>query len=291
MSYHSIKEWITAAEQKNLNLWEVVLQDDMAERAVSKEESIKAMKGIWQAMLSSAEQYDGTLRSNSGLVGTDGQKLEDYGKKGDTLCGDFINKVMTQAVQVSESNACMKRIVAAPTAGSCGVMPAVFVTLYKEKKATEEQIIEALYIASGIGKVVAERASIAGASGGCQAEVGTASAMTAGALAGLKGGNPKQVSDAAAIALKNLLGLACDPVAGLVEVPCVKRNVIGAINAVAAADMVLAGIGSVIPADDVIDAMGQIGREMSYKIKETALGGLAATPTGQEIAERVLQKS
>ena len=248
------------------------------------------MERIWDAMLLSAEQYDGTLRSNSGLVGTDGQKLEDYGKKGNTLCGDFMNKVMTRAVQVSESNACMKRIVAAPTAGSCGVMPAVFVTLYKEGKATKEQIIEALYVASGIGKVVAERASIAGASGGCQAEVGTASAMTAGALAALHGCTGKQVGDALSIALKNLLGLACDPVAGLVEVPCVKRNVIGAINAVAAADMVLAGIDSVIPPDDVIDAMGEIGHEMSYKIKETALGGLAATPTGQAIADRVLQK-
>ncbi len=290
MSYHAIKEWIAMSEEKNIPLWEVVLQDDMAERDVSREESIQEMENIWKAMLLSAEQYDGSLRSNSGLVGTDGKKLEEYGKKGDTLCGDFINKVMTQAVQVSESNACMKRIVAAPTAGSCGIMPAVFVTLLKENKATEKQIIEALYIASGIGKVVAERASIAGASGGCQAEVGTASAMTAGGLAAIKGGTPKQVGDAAAIALKNLLGLACDPVAGLVEVPCVKRNVIGAVNAVAAADMVLAGIESVIPPDDVIDAMGQIGREMSYKIKETAMGGLAATPTGQAIAERVLQK-
>ena len=290
MSYHAIKEWITIAEQKNLPLWEVVLEDDMSERAVSREDSLKEMEKIWDAMLLSAEQYDGTLRSNSCLVGTDGQKLEDYGKKGNTLCGDFINKVMTRAVQVSESNACMKRIVAAPTAGSCGVMPAVFVTLYKEQKATKEQIIQALYVASGIGKVVAERASIAGASGGCQAEVGTASAMTAGALAALHGCTSKQIGDALAIALKNLLGLACDPVAGLVEVPCVKRNVIGAVNAVAAADMVLAGIESVIPPDDVIDAMGEIGYEMSYKIKETALGGLAATPTGQAIADRVLQK-
>ena len=290
MSYHAIKEWIAIAEEKNIPLWEVVLQDDMAERAVSREKSMQEMQTIWEAMLLSAEQYDGSLRSNSGLVGTDGKKLEEYGKKGDTLCGDFLNKVMAQAVQVSESNACMKRIVAAPTAGSCGVMPAVFVTLFKEKKASKEQIIEALYIASGIGKVVAERASIAGASGGCQAEVGTASAMTAGALAAMKGASPKQVGDAVAIAFKNLLGLACDPVAGLVEVPCVKRNVIGAVNALAAADMVLAGIASVIPPDDVIVAMGEIGREMSYKIKETAMGGLAATPTGQAIAERVLQK-
>ncbi len=280
MSYHAIKEWIAMAEQKQLPLWEVVLEDDMAERAVSREESFKEMEKIWEAMLLSVEQYDGTLRSNSGLVGTDGQKLEDYGKTGKTLCGDFINKVMTRAVQVSESNACMKRIVAAPTAGSCGVMPAVFVTLYKEGKASKEQIIEALYVASGIGKVVAERASIAGASG-----------MTAGALAALHGCSAKQVGDALAIALKNLLGLACDPVAGLVEVPCVKRNVVGAVNAVAAADMVLAGIESAIPPDDVIDAMGEIGHEMSYKIKETALGGLAATPTGQAIADKVLTLS
>ena len=212
---------------------------------------------------------------------------------GDVPVGAVIVKdgeVIAEALSMAESNACMCRIVAAPTAGACGVLPAVLMPLCHREDLNQQQILEALYVASGIGAVVAHRASIAGASGGCQAEIGTASAMAAGALVAIRGGNARQIGHAVAMTLKNLMGLVCDPVAGLVEVPCVKRNVIGAMNAVSAADMALAGIESRIAVDEVIDAMGDVGRRMPVEFRETALGGLAATPTGQEVKRRMAQQ-
>ena len=181
----------------------------------------------------------------------------------------------------------MKRIVAAPTAGSCGVLPAVLLPLWRTGSADEEAVCRALYVAAGFGQVVASRATLAGAEGGCQAEVGAASAMAAAALVDLKGGTAEQCAEAFAMALTNLEGLVCDPVAGLVEIPCVKRNVIGAMNAVSAADMALAGVVGHIPADEVIDAMAEVGNAMSKDLRETGIGGLAGTPTGCKIAEIV----
>jgi L-serine dehydratase len=189
---------------------------------------------------------------------------------------------------MGESNACMKKIVAAPTAGSCGVIPAVLLGYEEKYNATMQQMVEALYVASGIGEVIAARAFLAGAAGGCQAEVGSASAMAAGALAYLNGGDNDSIAHAAAMSLKNLLGLVCDTVGGLVEVPCVKRNVVGAVNAIASADMAVAGIRSQIPPDEVIDAMREIGESLPRSLRETGEGGLAATPTGQEIMNRLM---
>lgn len=196
-------------------------------------------------------------------------------------------KVMERIVKMGESNACMRRIVAAPTAGSCGVLPAVLLTYDDQKNPEEDKIVEDLYTAAGIGQIIAHRASISGAFGGCQAEIGSASAMAAGALVHLQGGNKEDICGAVAIALKSLLGLTCDPIGGLVEVPCVKRNVIGAVNAVTAADMIMAGVSSVIPADEVIDVMGEIGRDMPRKYKETAEGGLAVTPTAIKLTKNI----
>ena len=184
----------------------------------------------------------------------------------------------------------MKRIVAAPTAGSCGVLPAVLLPLARAGEVDEEAVCEALYVAAGFGQVIAARATLAGAEGGCQAEVGAASAMAAAALCSLKGGTPEQCAAAAAMALGNLLGLVCDPVAGLVEVPCVKRNVVGAVNAVSCANMALAGVDYAIPCDEVIDAMGRVGSLLSPDLRETGQGGLAATPTGVKIAQRLAQE-
>lgn len=181
----------------------------------------------------------------------------------------------------------MKRIVATPTAGACGVMPAVLVTYFREYGVEEDRMIEAIYVAAGIGQVIANRASLAGASGGCQAEIGSASGMTAAAICSVRGGSEAQMGYACAMALKNLMGLVCDPVAGLVEVPCVKRNVGGAVNALAAADMALAGIISQIPVDQVIDAMGEVGIKMDVSLRETSLGGVAVSPRGIEIAEKL----
>lgn len=194
---------------------------------------------------------------------------------------------MARAIKMAESNACMKRIVAAPTAGSCGVVPAILITYERMTNTSENDMVKALFVAAGIGDVIARRASISGARGGCQAEIGASSAMAAGALAWLKSGSSHLITQAAAMALKSLLGLVCDPVAGLVEVPCVKRNASGAMNALCAVDMALAGIESAIPADEVIDAMREIGDLMHKDLRETGKGGLAATATGMAIAERL----
>lgn len=202
------------------------------------------------------------------------------------ICGPFLQEVMSIALKMGEHNACMGCIVAAPTAGACGVLPAVLIPLQRKERLTDEQMIQCLYAAAGFGQVIATRASISGAEGGCQAEVGSASAMAAAALVSARGGTPKQMAAACAIALQNVMGLVCDPVAGLVEVPCVKRNVMGAVNALSCADMALAGLDGGIPCDEVIDAMGAVGRAMPSSLRETGQGGLAATPTGRKIAER-----
>ena len=245
------------------------------------------MLTTWQAIQDAADSYTGTQRSVSGLVGGDGLKMRLYARRGESIGGEFLDEVIVQALSMAESNTCMRRIVASPTAGACGVMPAVLLPLCQLENFTQHQLLEALYVASGIGAVIAYRASISGAAGGCQAEISAASAMAAGTLVSLRGGTNEQIGHAVAMALKNLMGLVCDPVAGLVEVPCVKRNVVGAVNAISAADMALAGIESRIPVDEVIDAMGEVGRRMPVEFRETVLGGLAATPTGRAVKERM----
>ncbi len=284
---HSMKWIAERSKEKEIPFWEVVLQSDMEQREVSRQQSVARMLTVWQAMLEASYSYTGDRRSVSGLVGGDGMKMRQYQLRGRSLSGGYVGDVIAEALSMAESNACMRRIVAAPTAGACGVLPAVLLPLCQRESLTQRQILEGLYVASGVGAVIAHRASIAGASGGCQAEIGTASAMAAGALTAIRGGDSDQICHAVAMALKNLLGLVCDPVAGLVEVPCVKRNVIGAVNAVSAADMALAGIESRIPVDEVIDAMDQVGRRLPVEFRETALGGLAATPTGQRVKEKM----
>ena len=290
MALDSMKEIFERSARENIPFWEIVLQYDMEERQVSRQASMAKMLSTWQAIQDAADSYTGTQRSVSGLVGGDGLKMRLYARRGESIGGEFMDEVIVQAISMAESNACMRRIVAAPTAGACGVLPAVLVPLYRRGAVDEEAIVRALYVAAGIGAVVGYRASISGASGGCQAEVGTAAAMAAGALVDLRGGGPEQIGHAVAMALKNLMGLVCDPVAGLVEVPCVKRNVIGAVNAISAADMALAGIESRIPVDEVIDAMGEVGRRMPVEFRETALGGLAATPTGERLKRELTAK-
>lgn len=287
MALDSMKEIFERSARENIPFWEIVLQYDMEERQVSRQASMAKMLLTWQAIQDAADSYTGTQRSVSGLVGGDGLKMRLYARRGESIGGEFMDEVIVQAISMAESNACMRRIVAAPTAGSCGVVPAVLLPLCEREHYTQHELLEALYVGSGIGAVIAYRASISGAAGGCQAEIGTASAMAAGALVSLRGGTNEQIGHAVAMALKNLMGLVCDPVAGLVEVPCVKRNVIGAVNAISAADMALAGIESRIPVDEVIDAMGEVGRRMPVEFRETALGGLAATPTGKAVKERM----
>ena len=283
MAFHSLEQICHLCQENKKNFYQIILEDDMHEREVTEEASHARMNQLWQAMVQADRDYDPALRSASGLSGCDGGRAAAYYQAGDSLCGEFIGEVVTRAIQMAESNACMRRIVAAPTAGSCGVLPAVLIPCAKRFALSDQQVEEALYVAAGIGQVIASRAFIAGATGGCQAEIGSASAMAAGALAYIKGGDEEAICHAVAIALKALLGLVCDPVAGLVEVPCVKRNVIGAVNAMTAADQALAGIHSFIPVDQVIDAMREVGEKMDASLRETGLGGLAATPKGMEV--------
>lgn len=287
MSFLSCAEMLAYAHEQGCTLAQAVLRSDLAESRLTEEASRAEMRRLWQVMQATSRDYEPGRRSRSGLVGGDAAKVEQAAAKGRLLGGDYLAAVTAEALKTAECNACMKRIVAAPTAGSCGVLPAVLLPLARAGEAGDEAICEALYVAAGFGQVIAARATLAGAEGGCQAEVGAASAMAAAALCYLKGGTPAACAAAAAMALGNLLGLVCDPVAGLVEVPCVKRNVVGAVNAVACANMALAGIDSAIPCDEVIDAMGRVGLQLSPDLRETGLGGLAATPTGRAIARRL----
>ena len=277
--FNTLKEITDRCKSDGKEFWQIILEDDMSDRNVDKEDSMSKMKELWDAMYHASVNYDGDIKSSSGLSGGDGKKMEEYTKTHDCLCGDFMGRVIVEALKMGESNACMRRIVAAPTAGACGVLPAILVPYYdsllknenKEQDVAEaeEKIIKALYVAAGIGGVIAKRASISGAKGGCQAEIGSASAMSAGALTYLH-------------------GLVCDPVAGLVEVPCIKRNVGGAVNAVSCSQMALAGIESRVPADEVIDAMAYVGDKMDETLRETGIGGLAGTPFGKKVADEIL---
>ncbi|SOB97197.1 L-serine ammonia-lyase, iron-sulfur-dependent, subunit alpha [Pseudobutyrivibrio ruminis] len=286
--FDSVEEICKLEENSGVPFWKIVQQDDCKERAVSEEESFENMKRMYTAMKESALNYDKTVKSNSGLVGGEAGLLREYLDGGNALVGDFAGRVMELALRVAEGNACMKRIVAAPTAGSCGVVPAVFIATQEKLGLSDDKMTEALFVAAGFGEVIAARASLAGAEGGCQAEIGAASSMAAAGLVYLRGGSGRNSANAAALALKNLLGLACDPVAGLVEVPCVKRNVCGAMNAVTSAELTMAGIESRIPADEVFDAMSAVGKDMNPNIKETGKGGVAGTATGQKIKDALV---
>lgn len=289
MNYHSINDLVELCHKNNAQLWQVIMMDNAHERMVSEDKIFENMRLMYKAMKTADNNYDKSLKSPSRMAGGDGELMYQYNKSGRNICGDFVGMVMEKALKMGESNACMRRIVAAPTAGSCGVIPAVFISYETYFKALEDDMVKALLIASGIGAVIAENASIAGASGGCQAEIGSASAMATAGLTFLQGGDSLQIVNSSALALKSMLGLACDPVCGLVEVPCIKRNVAGAMNAITAAQMSMAGIKSVISPDEVIDSMQRIGAAMPSSLKETAREGLAITPTA-ELIKRELDK-
>lgn len=289
MSFKSLSEIIEKAKTAKKEFWQIIIKDDMKEQGTSFEVSFAKMKDMYLAMKNADKNYDPALRSASGLSGGDGAKLEEFKKQKNRLLGDFMTEVMEKAVKMGESNACMKRIVAAPTAGSCGIIPAVLLTYEKQCNVSEEKIVQALFVAAGIGEVIAQNACISGAQGGCQAEIGSSSAMAAGALTSLDGGTNDDILNSVALALKSMLGLTCDPVAGLVEVPCIKRNVSGAVNAVVASQMTKAGVKSAIPADEVIDSMGRIGKLIPACLRETGEDGLAATPTGLTIMQKMRQ--
>lgn len=289
MSFRSLDEILRKCKEEDKPFWRVILEDDMEERVVTEKESFEKMRQLYMAMKAADKAYEEDLTSTSGLVGGDGARIGRALSEGKTLGGPFIGEVMSKALKMGESNACMKKIVAAPTGGACGVIPAVLLTYEEQFGAFSQQMIEAMYVAAGIGQVIATRAFISGAAGGCQAEIGSASAMAAGALAYLNGGDGESITHAVAMSFKNLIGLVCDTVGGLVEVPCVKRNVGGAVIAIASADMAVAGIRSQIPPDEVIDAMREVGESLPRTLRETGEGGLAATPTGKRITNELMR--
>jgi L-serine dehydratase len=283
-----IHELVALAEKQQKNISDIVWQFE-AER------SQRSQENIWQDMVRSLEVMreavtsglESTNKSASGLVGGDARRVFSRLETKQSLSGNAIARAIAYALAVSEVNASMGRIVACPTAGSCGIIPGAIMAAAAELESDDEDLIRGLFTSAGIGMVIAEQASIAGAEGGCQAECGSAAAMAAGAIAEMAGGTPRQISAALTLALKNSLGLVCDPVAGLVEVPCVKRNAFYAAHAMVAADMAMAGVESIIPADEVIDAMYQIGRAIPKELRETSQGGLAVTPTALEIQKRL----
>lgn len=285
-NFNSIDELIALAEKRDCLISQIVMEWESENSLTTQEAQREAMARNWRVMVDSLNRgRQNQEKSLSGLTGGDAVKLFAYSQHGYT--GEAVLSAAASAIGVSEVNAAMGRIVACPTAGSCGIVPAAVYAGARKNGNTEAEVIEALFTAAGIGMVVEANASIAGAYGGCQAECGTAAGMAAAALVQMAGGTPKQVGHGVALAIKNLLGLACDPVAGLVEVPCVKRNGFIAVHAMLAADMALAGVKSVIPPDDVIDAMNRIGRSMPRAIKETAEGGLATTKTGLALAKKI----
>lgn len=287
MEYTTIRELVETALEKGRSIGKAVLEDQAVQMEQSEEALMAQMEKSLQVMEKAVERgMDPQLRSTSGLTGGDAWKMMEYGKSGG-ITGSFMTGAMARALAVSEYNAAMGKIVAAPTAGSCGIMPGCLVSVMKERNISREKVIEGMFTAAGFGMVIAKRASVSGAQGGCQAECGSAAAMTAAAMVEMMNGSPKQAADACAIALKNQLGLVCDPVAGLVEIPCIKRNVAGIMVAFSSADMALAGIESRIPADEVIDAMKEVGNSLPCALKETAQGGLANTPTAKRMKESV----
>lgn len=291
--YASIEELVSDATIKNLPISELVIQAECNDMNVSRNDVWRKMKHNLDTMrLAVSRGAHGIgVHSKTGLTGGDAVKIKDYRKSHKTLSGDMIMSAVQSAIATNEVNAAMGVICATPTAGSSGTLPGVLFTLEKRLGLDEEQMMRFLFTAGGFGMVIANNACIAGATGGCQAEVGSASGMGAAAAVEVAGGTPKQSANAMAIAISNLLGLVCDPIAGLVEVPCINRNAIGSSNALISADMALAGCESMIPADEVISAMDKVGKNMPESLRETGIGGLAGTPTGQEIRMRIFGKN
>ncbi len=291
ISFNNMAELIAMAEEKQVPIHEIVIAREMHVSQQPREKIWAAMAENWSVMQASIERgIENEEKSLSGLTGGDAKRIYAYSQNDGGYLGSQATRAAAYAVGISEVNAVMGRIVACPTAGSCGIVPAALYAAQEQKGFPDDAIVGALFTAAGIGMVIDQNASIAGAAGGCQAECGTAAGMAAGVLVELAGGKPEEIGHACALAIKNLLGLVCDPVAGLVEVPCVKRNGFTAVLAMTAADMVLAGVRSVIPVDEVIDAMDRIGRSLPHALRETSEGGLATTVTGRRLAAKIYPK-
>ena len=290
MSFTSLKELVYLAKTQDCKISEMMIESELQFHGgdLNREELINIMREQFHVMMESVKiGTENLTMSKTGITGGDGFRVTEYIKEGKTIVNPISLQVVANAMAVNEVNASMGRIVATPTAGSAGILPAVLTAMVERNEFSEDEIIQAMFTSSALGLVIANRASISGAQGGCQAEIGSATAMAAGALVELHGGTPEQVGNAVGLALKNSLGLVCDPVAGLVEIPCITRNGLHALTAMAAADMALAGVVSIIPPDEVIDTMESIGKELPPSLRETGIGGLAGTETGKEIKHQV----
>ena len=289
LKYESMAELVAEATKRNITISRLVLEDQAKSLEKPESELYEQMEMNFNIMKDSvADGSRKDQRSTSGLTGGEGYLMSEYVKRADGgLSGTFMSKAIARALAVAGCNASMGKIVAAPTAGSCGVLPGCLVSLYEDRGFPEKDLVMAMFTAGAVGMVIANRSSLAGAQGGCQAECGSASAMAAAALVEVMGGTPQQCSDACAMAISNQMGLVCDPVAGLVEIPCIKRNVSSLMIAFSSADMALAGIEARIPADECMDAMREVGESLPSSLKETAKGGLATTPTGQKLKSQV----
>ncbi|WP_404409097.1 L-serine ammonia-lyase, iron-sulfur-dependent, subunit alpha [Jeotgalibacillus malaysiensis] len=285
--FRNVAELVELAETHNKKISDIMIEQEMEVRNKTREEVFDTMDRNLTVMEEAVERGLKGVKSHSGLTGGDAVLIQNYIASGKSLSGELLLDAVSKAVATNEVNAAMGTICATPTAGSAGVVPGTLFAVQNKLNPTREEKLRFLFTSGAFGFVVANNASISGAAGGCQAEVGSAAGMAAAAITEMAGGTPAQSAEAMAITLKNMLGLVCDPVAGLVEVPCVKRNAMGAANAMVAADMALAGVTSRIPCDEVIDAMYKIGQTMPVALRETAQGGLAATPTGRELEAKI----
>ncbi|MCY6371293.1 L-serine ammonia-lyase, iron-sulfur-dependent, subunit alpha [Clostridium ganghwense] len=282
-------ELLKACKEQNCTIWEYTLKSEVEESGLNQEQIFEKMRKTLHVMQHSANYaLENEVKSVSGLIGGDAIKLKKYAESNNTLTGGFMVKAMARAISCSEVNAAMGKIVACPTAGSCGIMPAAIISAGEKLNKSENELVKALFTASGVGMIIAKNATVSGAEGGCQAECGSASAMASAAIVEMMGGTVEQALNASAIVIKNILGLVCDPVAGLVEIPCAKRNASGTVSALTTADMVMSGVTSKIPFDETVWAMYRVGKQLPCELRETALGGLAITPTGLELKKKVL---
>lgn len=281
-------EVLELCEKNNEKISDIVIAKEMKALEISKDELIQKMEEILEVMKDSATAaLDKEIMSVSGLTGGNSKRIEEYRRDHKTLSGDFLTSAMAKAFSTSEVNASMGKIVASPTAGASGILPSAMLSAQEKLDLTDEDLIKGLFTAAGIGEICAKNATISGAEGGCQAECGVAAAMAAGAIVEMAGGSPEAAFNAASFALTNIMGLVCDPIGGLVEYPCALRNASGVVNAFISADMALAGVQSLVPFDEVVEAMYKVGKALPETLRETALGGLAITPTAKKLCERL----
>ncbi|MCI6017299.1 MAG: L-serine ammonia-lyase, iron-sulfur-dependent, subunit alpha [Clostridiales bacterium] len=288
--YHSLSDLCQLAASENKPVWQIVLEAEVKDFGRNEAEIFEELKRRMQVMENAARKaLNKPYPTVGNLITGMAMTQNHYADEKNTVCGDMINRTMAMALSSCEVNGSMGKICAAPTAGSCGILPAVLISVSEQLKAPQEEVLRALLVASGIGAVITENATVSGSEGGCQAECGVAAAMAAAAVVYLKGGSPEMMINACGFSLMNCMGLVCDPVAGLVQMPCAARNASQAVNALISADMALSGMGTVVPPDEIVEAMYKVGRALPVSLRETALGGIAATPTGKKIRKSIFK--